>query len=104
MVQDQLYEILQKALQALHEETQRKLSFLVGDQLEFKRQYDQIQWMESFLRYQQDMLNPADYLSAWARHASLRNDLLNTTPVPQISNVQVILTSRTFISKKSSLI
>jgi len=28
------------------------MSYLIGDQLELKRQYDQIQWIESFLQYE----------------------------------------------------
>ena len=44
-----------KALDELKVETEKKLSFLVGDQLELKRQFDQIQWMESFLKYSLDI-------------------------------------------------
>ena len=36
----------------LQTETIKKLSFLIGDQLELKRQYDHILWMESFLKHQ----------------------------------------------------
>jgi hypothetical protein len=72
----------------LQEETQRKLSFLIADQIEIKRQYEQIQWLQSFLRYQQDILNPADYLNAWSRHLNLRTDIINQNIASSVSNIQ----------------
>lgn len=33
--------------------------------------------MESFLKYQQNVLNPADYLKSWSRHSSLRNKIIS---------------------------
>eukprot|EP00825_Cyclidium_porcatum_P032309 TRINITY_DN3461_c0_g2_i2.p1 TRINITY_DN3461_c0_g2~~TRINITY_DN3461_c0_g2_i2.p1 ORF type:complete len:495 (-),score=76.17 TRINITY_DN3461_c0_g2_i2:559-2013(-) len=85
---EKIYEILQETIQQLQSETQKKMSFLIGDQLELKRLYDQIQWVESFLKYQQDVLNPADYLNAWSRHRNLRKEILKESQQYQITNVQ----------------
>ena len=74
----------------LQEETQKKMSYLIGDQIEIKRQYEQMQWLQSFLRYQQDILTPADYLNSWSRHLMLRNECINLTNIPVTTNVQVI--------------
>ncbi|KAM3142405.1 hypothetical protein pb186bvf_005562 [Paramecium bursaria] len=87
-VENRIYQILQEALLQLQEETQKKMSYLIGDQLELKRQYDQIQWMESFLKYEQEVLAPQDYLTSWSRHVGLRNDILNIQNIPQLTIVQ----------------
>ncbi|CAK72944.1 unnamed protein product (macronuclear) [Paramecium tetraurelia] len=88
IIEGRIYQVLQEALLQLQEETQKKMSYLVGDQLELKRQYDQIQWLESFLKYQQEVLTPADYLNAWSRHIGLRNEILNISNVPQLTIVE----------------
>ena len=87
-VEENIYKILQEALRMLHEETQKKLSFLIADQVEIKRQHEQIQWLQSFLRYQMDILSPADYLNAWSRYLVLRSDLINLNPLPTTTDVQ----------------
>ena len=89
-VEERIYQILQDALKMLQEETQKKMSYLIGDQIEIKRQYEQMQWLQSFLRYQQDILTPADYLNSWSRHLMLRNECINLNNIPIITNVQVI--------------
>ena len=65
------------------------MTFLIGDQLELKRQYEQVQWIESFLKYQQEILSPSDYLNNWSRHIILRNEILNLSNIPIVSNVLV---------------
>ena len=87
-VEENIYKILQEALRMLHEETQKKLSFLLADQVEIKRQHEQIQWLQSFLRYQMDILSPADYLNAWSRYLVLRSDLISLNPLPTTTDVQ----------------
>lgn len=86
-MEENIYLILQEALRMLHEETQKKLSFLIADQVEIKRKYEQIQWIQQFLRYQMDILSPADYLNAWSRYLVLRNDLISV-PLPVETDVQ----------------
>jgi len=51
-VEEQIYALFKKVLNELQVETQRKLSYLIGDQLELKRQYDHILWMDSFVKHQ----------------------------------------------------
>lgn len=87
-VEENIYHILKEALKMLQEETQKKLSFLIADQVEIKRQYEQIQWVQSFLRYQMEILSPADYLNAWSRYLVLRNDLINLNPLPVTTDIR----------------
>ena len=39
----------------------------MSDQLEARRQFDYIQWMESFLRYEYKVLPPNDFIMAWTK-------------------------------------
>lgn len=50
-IQSELTQMFQEALKDLQTISRRKLSYLISDQLEIRRQYDYIQWMESFLKY-----------------------------------------------------
>ncbi|EAR84469.2 B-box zinc finger protein (macronuclear) [Tetrahymena thermophila SB210] len=76
-IEDRIYKLLEDGLKLLQQKTKEKMCILIGDQLELKRQYDQIQWIESFLKYQQNVLNPAEYLKAWSRHSQLRNKIIS---------------------------
>lgn len=67
------------------------MSYLIGDQLELKRQYDQIQWVESFLQYEHEILMPSDFLAAWSRHLKLRKEILNLANIPIITDVKADL-------------
>jgi hypothetical protein len=67
------------------------MSYLIGDQLELKRQYDYIQWMESFLKYEEKLLVPSDFLYIWNRHIQLRKDVLNLSSIPIITDVKADL-------------
>ena len=87
-IEERIYQILQEALIMLQEETHKKMTYLIGDQLELKRQYEQIQWLESFLKYQQEILHPSDYLNNWGRHLVLRNEILSLSNIPNMTNVQ----------------
>jgi hypothetical protein len=65
--ENELYSILEKALESLHSHTQAKLNVLLADQLELRRRYEEIQWAESFLKYQYEVLEPQNYLRSWFR-------------------------------------
>jgi hypothetical protein len=54
-----------------------KFNLLMVEQLEIRRQYDEVLWLQSFLRYQQDNLGPTDYLKCWGRHLVFRDEILN---------------------------
>eukprot|EP00753_Platysulcus_tardus_P020567 PLAT8228.1.p1 GENE.PLAT8228.1~~PLAT8228.1.p1 ORF type:complete len:1035 (+),score=520.69 PLAT8228.1:50-3154(+) len=74
-VEEAIYQMLQEALFQLQDETQRKMSILLGEELELRRQLEQIGWVENFLQYQQDTLPPVEFLAAWSRHTALRSEL-----------------------------
>jgi hypothetical protein len=50
-IQNRLRQMFEEALREVQLISRRKLSYLISDQLEIRRQYDYIQWMESFLKY-----------------------------------------------------
>lgn len=65
--ENELYQHLERALEVLHALAQTKLNVLLADQIELRRRYEEIQWAESFLKYQSEVLKPQDYLKAWFR-------------------------------------
>ena len=69
--QDQIYEIVQRAVQILHEETQSKLSALLSDEAELRRQLEYYAWMEGFLNYQKSCTNPVEFLQTFKAHSSI---------------------------------
>jgi hypothetical protein len=60
--------MFQEALKEVQMISRRKLSYLISDQLEIRRQYDYIQWMESFLKYEFNVLPPNSFLSSWTKY------------------------------------
>lgn len=65
--ENELYNKLEAALEVLQAHTQTKLNILLADQLELRRRYEEIQWAESFLKYQFEVLEPQNYLKSWFR-------------------------------------
>lgn len=65
--ENELYQHLEKALETLHALAQTKLNTLLADQIELRRRYEEIQWAESFLKYQGEVLAPQDYIRSWFR-------------------------------------
>ncbi len=53
-----------------------------------RRQYDYIQWMESYLKYEYNILPPHDFLSCWTKHIKLRKDVLNIANIPPVTEVK----------------
>jgi hypothetical protein len=47
-VENQIYSILEGALETLQRHCQHKLNMLLADQIELRRRYDEIQWAECF--------------------------------------------------------
>eukprot|EP00742_Colponemidia_sp_Colp-10_P004319 GILJ01004608.1.p1 GENE.GILJ01004608.1~~GILJ01004608.1.p1 ORF type:complete len:562 (-),score=83.28 GILJ01004608.1:168-1853(-) len=86
-VEEKIYQILQEALYQLQDETQKKMSVLLGEELELRRQLEQIEWLESFLRFQQQALPPVDFLTSWSRHCQLRSELHNLNTIRTEINV-----------------
>ena len=74
-IEARIYKLLEDALLQLQEEHQKKVSALLSAQLELKRQMEEVAWVEGFLKYQQEVLNPPLFLQAWERHLRHRGDL-----------------------------
>ncbi|CAG9322258.1 unnamed protein product [Blepharisma stoltei] len=87
-IEAKIYKILQDALLQLQEHTQGKVSALLCAELEIKRQLEQIAWIECFLKYQQEVLSPAQFMLSWGRHLNLRNDIFTSN---EVSELNVIL-------------
>ena len=69
---------MEKALHALTVETQKKLDILLADQIELRRQYEEILWAENSLKYQLEVLSPQHYLTSWFRHLERKEELITT--------------------------
>lgn len=69
--QEQLMKIVQEAVQAIHEETQSKLSALLSDETELKRQMEFFGWLEAFLNYQRSCSTPVEFLQAFKNQSTL---------------------------------
>ena len=69
--QDQICEIVRKVMQVLHEETQSKLSALLSDESELRRQLEYYAWADKFLKYQRASANPVEFLQMFRSHSSL---------------------------------
>ena len=76
-IQQQLSQMFQQALKEVQLISRRKLSYLISDQLEIRRQYDYIQWMESFLKYESNVLPPNAFLSSWTKYLFLNLGIKN---------------------------
>jgi len=87
-VEDKLYAMLQEALVELQMETQKKVSALVSAEVELKRELEMMSWVECFLRYEQEVLSPANFMLAWGRHMNLRNRLKTTSSVQELSAIE----------------
>ncbi len=46
-----------------------------------------LNFSSSFLKYQQDILNPSYYLNSWSRHITIRNEIINLEKLPVITKV-----------------
>eukprot|EP00435_Cladocopium_sp_Y103_P051211 s453_g15.t2 len=74
-LEDGIYDQVQSAVkqgQALAEE---QASLFMADELEAKRQLDQVAWMDSFMEDHVKNLPPPDYLNAWLLHAKVREEV-----------------------------
>ena len=45
--------------------------------------------MESFLRYEYNILPPHTFLTCWVKHTRLRKDVLNISNIPPITEVKL---------------
>ena len=73
-LQSQLDEMHRKASMKLKDLIQHKLNILLGDELELKRQVNDIERLEDFLNYQRTG-DATQFLFSWSRHQNHRTAL-----------------------------
>jgi hypothetical protein len=76
---------MQEVLRKLEKITKKKIQFLMSDHIELKRQLDQIQWMEKYLRYEKDVLSLNDFLLSFARYENCKKEIISKNF--EVSNV-----------------
>lgn len=64
-----------QALEQLNKICSDKTSIIRSEKAELQRREEEINWISSFLHYQQSNLSPVNFLSAWGRHVRFRTDL-----------------------------
>jgi len=74
MVEERIYKTLQNALFKLQDITQSKMSALLAEEVELRRQLQQTEWMESFLDLQRESASQVEFLNGWKCHVQLRAD------------------------------
>ena len=50
-IEERVYQLFREALFQLQTETQRKMAVLLGEEIELRRQLEQMEWLENFLRF-----------------------------------------------------
>ena len=50
------------------------MKVILGEELELKRQKQQLKWTQQFLTLEQNRLGHVEFLSAWSRHAKLQSE------------------------------
>jgi hypothetical protein len=56
---------------------------LLSEEFESRRQLEQIEWHEMFLKYQRQLLTPSDFLYRWNKHMRLKIDSSPSTELFQ---------------------
>jgi len=75
-VEEDIYKALQEALFQLQDSTQEKMSALLSEEVELRRQLQQAEWVEAFLDHQRDNASQLEFLNGWKCHVQLRADLV----------------------------
>ena len=73
--EDAIYAQMQRVLQQLNSATEAKIAVLLAEELELRRQKEQIDWTESFVGVLADTLPPMSFISAWDKHTAMRSTL-----------------------------
>ena len=74
-VEDAIYDRMQQVLQQLNKSTEGKIATLLAEELELRRQKQQIEWTEGFVGVLADTLPPMSFISAWDKHQAMRSTL-----------------------------
>ncbi|CAD2110057.1 zinc finger protein, putative [Plasmodium vinckei] len=70
-----VYTVLEDLVKQLHTTTDKKMSSILSEEYELKRQFNEIMWNENFLYYLQTILPPADFMNAWLKHCQYREEI-----------------------------
>jgi hypothetical protein len=101
-VEEDIYALLQEALYQLQEETHKKMNTLLSEELELRRQIEQLEWNEGFLKSARGVMKPADFLMFWKRHLTMKDDTALFPELPAISDVQADLRAEGKVSVTTS--
>lgn len=74
-VQAELEQIFRSAMRKLHDITSSKLAVLKGDEMELKRQHDEISFVDQYLHYQQSGVDAIHLLHHWSHHQAILQEL-----------------------------
>eukprot|EP01138_Halocafeteria_seosinensis_P011214 gb/GECG01011455.1/.p1 GENE.gb/GECG01011455.1/~~gb/GECG01011455.1/.p1 ORF type:complete len:970 (+),score=148.53 gb/GECG01011455.1/:1-2910(+) len=74
-VEDEIYRRMQEVLHQLNANTEKKIAVLLGEELELRRQKQQIEWTEDFVPILREALPPMDFIKAWDKHQAMRSAL-----------------------------
>ena len=76
-MQDQVSKMLEDLLKELHEIVQRKTSILKSDEQEVKRQRQELELVEQFLKQESAESSPIEFLQISVGYALLKDQILN---------------------------
>ena len=85
-LEKKINEIYESVLRDLKEATKEKLNKLMVVKIETKRQYDELIWTDSFVKYQQQLLKPGFYIEVQGEYERFKR-LLNKLPLQRIPQV-----------------
>ncbi|SPR01266.1 unnamed protein product (mitochondrion) [Plasmodiophora brassicae] len=74
-VEAEILRKMEQALADLKKCAQAKVSVVLAEEVDLKRQLFRISWLEEFLTLQQRSLGPVEFLEAWSRHVKYRTEL-----------------------------
>lgn len=74
-VEDEIYRRMQEVLHQLNSNTEKKIAVLLGEELELRRQKQQIDWTEDFVPILRESLPPMEFIKAWDKHQAMRSAL-----------------------------
>ena len=102
-IEEQVYELLQDTLLSLQEHTQSKMNALLSEEMELRRQFEQLNWMEEFLEYSKDRVAPTDALEMMRTHVVARQTLERMWKEPRLDSIKadIVLSGSMSVSLES---
>jgi hypothetical protein len=78
---------MQNALTRVQLISEMKLQILLSEEIELRRLLGHVDWIDAFLEHLQQNLPPARFLSSWAKHQNIRNNLKETKDIPKQAQI-----------------